>query len=278
LIYLCINWLFSWFALSLATMSNPPFDKNTANVVHTILSYIYAVLMICLFLMSIGNRPQGSQGSYGLIMVFFSLLMIYVIFASVWIAYDGIFSELSKPQNIVDLISNGPFRDIVISLSSTFGVYILSSLIFLDPWHMVTSFLQYFLLAPSYINILNTYAFCNTHDVSWGTKDITLVPYLGHVETKVGKTTAEVTLPEQKDVGYLYEASVQNLEHKVLSIKTGDPKQRQEDYYKNFRTRLVVCWILTNLILVIAICTVNNLGKLGRTIVKADSSLTGLIV
>ena len=28
----------------------------------------------------------------------------------------------------------------------------------MDPWHMVTSFVQYTLLAPSYINILNVYA------------------------------------------------------------------------------------------------------------------------
>jgi cellulose synthase/poly-beta-1,6-N-acetylglucosamine synthase-like glycosyltransferase len=28
----------------------------------------------------------------------------------------------------------------------------------MDPWHMVTSFVQYTLLAHSYINILNVYA------------------------------------------------------------------------------------------------------------------------
>jgi chitin synthase len=28
----------------------------------------------------------------------------------------------------------------------------------MDPWHMLTSFVQYTLLAPSYINILNVYA------------------------------------------------------------------------------------------------------------------------
>jgi cellulose synthase/poly-beta-1,6-N-acetylglucosamine synthase-like glycosyltransferase len=26
------------------------------------------------------------------------------------------------------------------------------------------------LLAPSFTNVLNVYAFCNLHDVSWGTK------------------------------------------------------------------------------------------------------------
>ena len=35
---------------------------------------------------------------------------------------------------------------------------------------MLTSFIQYLLLLPSYVNILLVYAFCNLHDVSWGTK------------------------------------------------------------------------------------------------------------
>lgn len=35
-----------------------------------------------------------------------------------------------------------------------------------DPWHMFSSFFQYLLLAPSFTNVLNVYAFCNLHDVS----------------------------------------------------------------------------------------------------------------
>lgn len=34
-------------------------------------------------------------------------------------------------------------------------VYALSSVLAFDPWHMITSFVPYLLLAPSYINILN---------------------------------------------------------------------------------------------------------------------------
>ena len=36
----------------------------------------------------------------------------------------------------------------------------------MDPWHMFHSFPQYMLLAPSFTNVLNVYAFCNLHDVS----------------------------------------------------------------------------------------------------------------
>lgn len=36
-----------------------------------------------------------------------------------------------------------------------------------DPWHMFSSFFQYLLLAPSFTNVLNVYAFCNLHDVGF---------------------------------------------------------------------------------------------------------------
>lgn len=58
----------------------------------------------------------------------------------------------------------------MLSILATFGIYVLASLIHYDPWHMVTSLVQYLLIAPSYISVMNVYAFCNTHDVSWGTK------------------------------------------------------------------------------------------------------------
>jgi len=36
-------------------------------------------------------------------------------------------------------------------------VYALSSLLALDPWHMITSFIPYIFLSPTYVNILNVF-------------------------------------------------------------------------------------------------------------------------
>jgi chitin synthase len=103
---------------------------------------------------------------------------------------------------------------------------------------------------------------------SWGTKNISeTTSYLGHVQTKADETTAEVVLPEQKDVGLFYEEAITNIfstkKNKMNTVEM-DPKQKQDDYYRSFRTRLVICWIFTNLILVVAICTVDSFGKLGN--------------
>merc|ERR1712014_453657 len=54
--------------------------------------------------------------------------------------------------------SSGP-GIILIALAATFGLYFVASFLYLDPWHMFTSFPQYLLCMTSYINILMVYAF-----------------------------------------------------------------------------------------------------------------------
>jgi chitin synthase len=41
------------------------------------------------------------------------------------------------------------FRNIVLSLIATYGIYIVASILALDPWHMLTSFVQYLLVGET---------------------------------------------------------------------------------------------------------------------------------
>lgn len=109
-----------------------------------------------------------SSYAYTIIFILFALIMIYAMFASIWIAYQAIHTGLESSSNVSSLVfESGPFRDIIISVAATYAIYLISSIIFFDPWHMITSFIQYLLMSPSYINILNCFAFCNTHDVRY---------------------------------------------------------------------------------------------------------------
>lgn len=114
-------------------------------------------------------------------------------------------------------------------------------------------------LAPSYINVLNVYAFCNIHDVSWGTKgDSKVNTDLGvvkHNKDEAGEHTAEVELPtEEKDLNAAYEEACMELQRKPEAHEEHrDAQTKQEDYYRSFRTRLVLFWIISNLILIVAI-------------------------
>lgn len=248
-------------ALAVEELEPKPFPSETALIIHSVLNYIYVFLIIVQFVISLGNRPQGSKFLYTSSMIFFALLMIYMMFATIWITVVSIQTIVEDTGNsLMAMLGKSTFVNIVISVCSTYVLYFVSSCLFLDPWHMFTSFLQYILLAPSYTNILNVYAFCNTHDVSWGTKgDHAVATDLGVVKHKkdseTGEHTVEVELPtEQKDLNEIYEEACFDLTKVVLPEKQHrDAKTKQEDYYRSFRTRLVLSWIISNLILIVVI-------------------------
>jgi chitin synthase len=113
-----------------------------------------------------GNRPQGSKFSYTATAIFFALLMGYMLFCSGWLTYKGVESTLAALRQddqtfgesfsgtVQAIAGNRIFRDLILSTASTYGLYLLSSLLYFDFLHMFTSFIQYLLLSPSYINIL----------------------------------------------------------------------------------------------------------------------------
>jgi len=158
------------------------------------------------------------------------------------------------------LINSATFRDIVISLLSTYGLYLITSILFMEPWHMITSFVQYMLLLPSFVNILMVYAFCNLHDVSWGTKGDNVANDLGTVATKTGKDgqiVAEVAmLTERKDINAQYDAKLAELKVRPKEVKARrDAKTKQEDTFKIFRTWTVLFWVMSNAVLIIVLTT-----------------------
>jgi len=132
---------------------------------------------------------------------------------------------------------------------------------------MFTSFAQYLLMMPSFINILMIYAFSNWHDVSWGTKGSDKADVLPSAQTKKdekGKATVveEVDKP-QADIDSQFEATVRR-----ALAPFNPPKEKEakslEDSYKNFRTRLVATWIFSNALLAVTI-TSDSIDKLGFT-------------
>jgi len=58
-----------------------------------------------------------------------------------------------------EFIDTPMYRNMVFSVIITYGVYFASSSLALDPYHLVTCFVQYILLTPMYVNVLNMYVF-----------------------------------------------------------------------------------------------------------------------
>lgn len=127
-------------------------------------------------------------------------------------------------------------------------------------WLVFTSFGQYMLIAPSFINILNVYAFCNLHDVSWGTKGSDKADALPSVETKKDKGesgTVEEIEREQADIDANFKEVVSRAVAPVVNV-TVKEIPTIDDSNKTFRTRLVAFWLLTNGALTVAIENVNG--------------------
>lgn len=239
-------------------------------ILNTIVKYIYLAFLLLQFILALGNRPKGSKWSYIVSFSVYAIIQFYIIVDSFYLVVHAFSSgESFNTDSAGDFIksfvsSTGP-GIIIIALAATFGLYFVASFMYLDPWHMFTSFGQYLLMMTSYINILMVYAFSNWHDVSWGTKGSDKADALPSATTQKGadgKATVieEVDLP-QADIDSQFEQTVKRALTPYVAPKE-DGKKTLEDSYKSFRTRLVTFWIFSNALLAVAI-TSDNFDKFG---------------
>ncbi|KAL2036519.1 hypothetical protein N7G274_010749 [Stereocaulon virgatum] len=241
---------FYFIAGSLSDPKLDPFGHRIGLYIFVILRFA-CVLLICVqFILSMGNRPQGAKKMFMTSLVVYSVIMAYTVFASIYI----VVSQLKDPKTSFHL-GNNIFTNLIVSTGSTVGLYFLMSFLYLDPWHMFTSSAQYFALLPSYICTLQVYAFCNTHDVTWGTKgDNVIHKDLGAAVSGKGNTV-ELEMPsEQLDIDSGYDEALRNLRDRLEVAAPGvSEAQQQEDYYRAVRTYMVVAWMVANAILAMAV-------------------------
>jgi chitin synthase len=260
-VYQFVSLLFTYFSLanfyltfyfiagSLSDESVDPFGHSMGKYIFYILRYTCVLLICTQFILSMGNRPQGAKKLYLGSMVTYSIIMAYTTFAAIYIVVRQLKSGSSLS------LGNNTFTNLIVSTGSTVGLYFFMSFLYLDPWHMFTSAGPYFALLPSYICTLQVYAFCNTHDVTWGTKgDNRINTDLGAARSSKGGTV-ELEMPsEQLDIDSGYDEALRNLRDRLEVPKPAIPEaQLQEDYYKNVRTYMVLCWMIANAILAMAV-------------------------
>ncbi|KAL1962615.1 hypothetical protein VTN77DRAFT_9329 [Rasamsonia byssochlamydoides] len=241
--------VFYFIAGSLANPEMDPFGHNMGKYIFYVLRYA-CVLLICLqFILSMGNRPQGAKKMFLFGMIVYGIIMIYTAFATIYL----VVTRLWKGGKFH--LANDNFTNVIVSLMSTIGLYFVMSFLYLDPWHMFTSSAQYFALLPSYICMLQVYAFCNTHDVTWGTKGDNVHHMDLGAARGLGGSTVEVEMPsEQLDIDSGYDEALRNLRDRLEVPKQPvSESQQQEDYYRAVRTYMVSIWMVANAILAMAV-------------------------
>lgn len=107
-----------------------------------------------LFSLRLYIRPSSSKWKYKSVAIFFAILNVYLIAAAVVCSV-----QVSQSSD------SGMYDKMMLSLIATFGLWVAASVLAFDPWHIVTSGLQYIFLSPFYITTLQTYALCNLDDM-----------------------------------------------------------------------------------------------------------------
>ncbi|KAH0175043.1 glycosyltransferase family 2 protein, partial [Aureobasidium melanogenum] len=279
--YQAINMVFAWFAIGnfflvfrilTTSLSDSSLNFAPGQILSVIFEWLYLATLVTCFVLALGNRPQGSNRFYMIQVYFWASIMAYLIFATVFITVKSVQVEIEEHGfTLSDLFTNSLFLTLIVSMASTYILYFVVSFLFLDPWHMFTSFLQYLLMTPTYINILNVYAFCNTHDNTWGTKGEDKPERLPTAIVNPSGTV-DVAIPDDEtDLNSQYEAELA-----VFATSWKPPKkehsaqEKHEDYYRGIRSTVVLAWMFCNLALA---AVVLNAGGLDR--IRIDKSTSG---
>ncbi|KAF4627328.1 hypothetical protein G7Y89_g10830 [Cudoniella acicularis] len=255
-LYQTISMIFSWFAVANFFL--------VFQILTTALGQpeLLGTVVVC-FVLSLGNTPDGSRKFYITMVYSWGAIMVYLLFASWFITIKSVVAELHDGEKftIASLFQNTLFFTLIVSLLSTYLLWIFVSIVFLDPWHILTCSLQYLLLSPTYTNVINVYAFCNTHDVTWGTKGDDKPEKLKTATVgKDGKSDQELTF---ENLDGIYDEALATFavpfveEEAVMS-----PADKELNYNKSFRSYVVLAWMFCNAALVAVVLKAGGLQRL----------------
>jgi len=289
-LYNIFSLVFSWFALANIWLtfsiiidllpSQNIVIFGTAEITHwvnEVFKWFYLTFLVLQFVLALGNRPKGERGLYVTTLWVYAFLSLYLLVCSFWLtikAFAAIPAQLKNEtaSQVLHSLFTSQIGALVAAMVSTYGIYLTASLLYRDPWHMFSSFGQYLLLAPSFTNVINVYAFCNLHDVSWGTKGSDKAEALPSVSSKKGKDEAAVvedTTKNKEDLDAHFKETVTRAVTK-LEVKEVPEKPTMDDENKTFRTRFVASWMISNAALAVAVENLNGLPSQNEAVNEAE--------
>ena len=138
--------------------------------------YIISVFSILLWSLQVNNNNSRFKiiyyGASTLLGIYGLLVLALLVYNTV-----NIIQTTTDPNN--NLSDTGQFfipliylRSLILFVVIGFALPILWTFSFRKTVEMVTSLLSYIYFSPTYINILQTFAFCRIDDLSWGTKGL----------------------------------------------------------------------------------------------------------
>lgn len=117
------------------------------------------------------------------------------------------------------------------------------------------------------------YAFCNTHDVTWGTKGDDKAEKLPSATVKPGGKV-DVSIPQDGgDLNAQYDIELSAFATKPpKEVRVISDAEKQEDYYKGFRSGVVLVWIFCNFALGAVVLSTAGLENLNSSSSTSDTN------
>ncbi|KAF0699308.1 Aste57867_10098 [Aphanomyces stellatus] len=232
-VYLALQNLLAWFLLSnlyltfYFVLTLALYAK--ANAVLEVMLTLYLAIVGGLIVFALGNKPEPRTASFyfvcslylGLVMMLVSGLSFYGLFATDMVAVD--------PRPGLHPCSVSKF-ELAGGVVCSLGLIFLSAFLH-GEFSILFSFVQYFFMLPTFVNILGIYAYSNLHDLSWGTKG--LESGGGHGPAKAGGGNVKDVVEQQKRL----EAARQ---------KKAKEDQEVDDSFRAFRSTLLLSWLVSN--------------------------------
>ena len=103
-----------------------------------VFEWLYLATLVACFVLALGNRPGGSNKFYMTMVYFWIVLMIYLMFAAIFVTVKSIQTETKGHFTFADVFTDKKFFMIIVSLGATYVMWFIASVMFLDPWHMLT--------------------------------------------------------------------------------------------------------------------------------------------
>ena len=135
---------------------------DTLQFINLAAQYGLVTIVMACFLFSMGNRPKALVSIVGFIVVIsdFTYRAPWKYYTAtgllaVLTGYMVACGVLCAIQAVKQVSTSTTHRNMVFSLVITYGAWLFSSVLALDPWHLVTCALQYTLLTPLYLIVLN---------------------------------------------------------------------------------------------------------------------------
>ncbi|QPG74467.1 hypothetical protein FOA43_001797 [Brettanomyces nanus] len=281
--YQFISIIISWFALAtyflifrILTLEviSTTIGFKVGNILAVVFLWIYITAAALTFIISFGNKPNQNKRLYQLVFALFGIVGIYMMFCVILLTISAIDSikdavSSSKTSLAVTLFKNSTFRNLTVSLASTYLLYLLSSLLFFDVFHLIACTIPYLLLNPAYVNVLSIYAFCNLDDISWGTKgalksEESPKKQASVVNASGSSVEQELLLSEalqDPDEMYLQaRKELESLDDGNKDINASNLKLSQKNYAKG-RTYAVLIWLFSNFILLVVVLRTGGLDE-----------------